>query len=601
MKNDRQYFRNPYLFLLQVCWRYAADMRFKYVIIYSAFTVSNLVQAALPVIWGVYINDLQQHGSDALQRTWQYALVYLGIKLADWAFHGPARIVERRLAFFIARNFMDEYYHKALQLPVKWHQDHHSGEIINRVRKAYESIRNFFERGFEYIHTLAKFFISFAAMLYFSPLFGGVAVLLGLLVVFVIFRFDKPYIKTLEEVNEEEHKVSATLFDSLSNVVTVITLRLQSRLQQTLLARVMSVWPPFRKNVAINEWKWFVTDMLVAVIYVVILVGYVWQHWIPGEIFLLGGLVTLMGYVERFTSVFHNVAYLYTDVVKDATNVRTAFVVTEAYNKHHLPENDASLPRDWNQINIHNLSFSHKGNENFLPAEVQPARSAGLSNINLTLQKGKRVALVGESGSGKSTLLAVLRGLYPSASGASILIDGVPQPQGINTIATHVTLFPQEPEIFENTIEYNITLGISYSEKEIEAVCKAVRFWEVVQQLPKGLQSSIAEKGVNLSGGQKQRLALARGMFAARDSDIVLLDEPTSSIDPKTELLIYEQLFESCKNKVIVSALHRLHLLRHFDHIYVMQNGQVLAEGNLEYLLQHSEAFIELWKHQQVS
>ncbi|MFT3747857.1 MAG: ABC transporter transmembrane domain-containing protein [Agriterribacter sp.] len=248
-------------------------MRFKYAIIYSAFALSNLVQAALPVIWGVYINDLQQNGTDALRRTWMYALVYLGVKLADWSFHGPARIVERKLAFFIAKNFMEEYYHKVLQLPVKWQQDHHSGEIINRIRKAYESIRNFFERGFEYVHTLAKFFISFAAMLYFSPLFGAVAVLLGIIVIFTIFQFDKPYIKTLEEVNEEEHKVSASLFDSLSNVVTVITLRLQSRLQHTLIGRIMAVWPPFRKNVSINEWKWFVTDMLVALIYVMILIG----------------------------------------------------------------------------------------------------------------------------------------------------------------------------------------------------------------------------------------------------------------------------------------------------------------------------------------
>lgn len=558
------------------------------------------MQAILPVIWGVYINDLQQNGTDALRRTWIYGLVYLGVKLGEWSFHGPARIVERKLAFFIAKNFMDEYYHKVLQLPVKWQQDHHSGEIINRIRKAYESVRNFFERGFEYVHTLAKFFISFAAMLYFSPLFGGVAILLGILVIFIIFRFDKPYIKTLEQVNEEEHKVSATLFDSLSNVVTVITLRLQGRLQQTLIGRIMTVWPPFRRNVAINEWKWFVTDMLVALIYAVILVGYVWQHRVPGEVMLLGGLVTLMGYVERFTSVFHNVAYLYTDVVKDATNVRTAFVISEAYDQRHLPENNSVLPRGWQHIHINGLCFSHKGNEDYLPGDLVNKPAAGLHNINMSLHKGKRIALIGESGSGKSTLLSVLRGLYPAAKNAAISIDGVAQHEGINMIASHVTLFPQEPEIFENTIEYNITLGIDYSDKEVESICNAVQFWEVIQQLPKGLQSNIAEKGVNLSGGQKQRLALARGMLAAKDSDIVLMDEPTSSVDPKTELKIYERVFAEFKDKAVVSALHRLHLLKLFDYIYVMESGSIVAEGSLEYLLHNSNVFAELWKHQQI-
>jgi len=599
MSIRKKYFQNPYLFLLQVCWQYAGKMRFKYVLIYSAFAASNLVQAAVPIIWGMYINDLQQNGANALQRTWIFALAYIGIKLADWGFHGPARIVERKLAFFIAKNFMDEYYHKVLQLPVKWQQDHHSGEIINRIRKAYESVRSFFERGFEYVHTLAKFFISFIAMLYFSPAFGGVAVVLGIVVVFTIFQFDKPYIKSLEQQNEEEHKVSASLFDSLSNVVTVITLRLQGRLRQTLLGRIMAVWPPFRKNVSINEWKWFVTDLLVALIYVVILIGYVWQNWQPGQVILLGGLVTLMGYVERFTSVFHNLAYLYTDVVKDATNVRTAFIISEAYNQHHLPENDASLPADWQRIDVDNLSFSHKGNEDFVPADADPKNVAGLNNIHLTLQKGKRIALVGESGSGKTTLLSVLRGLYPATKGTSISVDGVLQPQGIKAIASHVTLFPQEPEIFENTIEYNITLGISYTEKEIENICNTVQFWEVVKQLPKALQSNIAEKGVNLSGGQKQRLALARGMLAARDSEIILLDEPTSSVDPKTELKIYEEMFVVFKNKVVISALHRLHLLKYFDHICVLENGEIIAEGNLESLLNSSATFRELWQHQE--
>lgn len=599
MTHRSRYASNPYIFMLQVCWQYAGTLRWQYIVIYIAFALSNLTQAALPLLWGAYVNDLQQNGADALRRTWIYGVVYIGVKLTDWLLHGPARIVERKLAFFIAKNFMDEYYYKVLRLPVKWQQDHHSGEIINRIRKAYESIRNFYERGFEYVHTLSKFVFSFAAMLYFSPIFGGVAVVLGALVVFTILQFDKPYIKTLEQINEKEHSVSAALFDSLSNVITVITLRLQTRLQNTLVARIMGVWPPFRRNVAINEWKWFVVDMLVAFIYVIILIGYVWQNWVPGEVMLLGGLVTLMGFVERFTSVFHNVAYLYTDVVKDATNVRTAFIIPEAYRQHHLPDTDARLPQQWQKIEIAHLSFTHKGNEDFVATdEFAPA---GLYQVQLVLPRHKRIALVGASGSGKSTLLAVLRGLYPANPQTAVYADGLLQEDGLSKIAATVTLFPQEPEIFENTIEYNITLGLPYTQEEIKTICSKVRFDEVLRQLPKGLESNIAEKGVNLSGGQKQRLALARGVLAARDSEIVLLDEPTSSIDPKTEMLIYEQLFEECKNKVVVSALHRLHLLRHFDYIYVMEKGKVVAEGSLEYLLQSSPHFIDMWKHQQVT
>ena len=278
--------QNPYLFLLKTAWTYARAERRQYVLIYIFFMLSNLANSMIPVLWGLFINDIQQNGQDALMHAWKYAFSYLGIKLLDWSFHGPSRIVERKLAFNMGRNFLMELYHKTLRLPVKWHQDHHSGSIINRVRKAHEALRGFFERGFEYVHTFFKFIFSFVAMIWFSPLFGTIALGLGVVVVFIILVFDKPYIRTLDEVNEKEHVVSSTLFDGLSNVITVITLRLQKRMEGTLLERIMHIFPPFQKNTLINEWKWFVTDMMVGLIYVVVIVGYVWQHWEPGEVFL---------------------------------------------------------------------------------------------------------------------------------------------------------------------------------------------------------------------------------------------------------------------------------------------------------------------------
>jgi ABC-type multidrug transport system fused ATPase/permease subunit len=606
--NINHHFKNPYLNMLATAWKYAGKERRRFLFIYTMFMLSNLTDVLFPIIWGVFINEIQQNGLAALSSAWKYAGLYVGIKLVEWAFHGPARIWERELAFNLSRNFIQELYHKALHLPVRWHQDNHSGATINRIRKAYEAIRRFFEQGFEYLHTLFKFAFSFIAMIYFAPAFGLVATALGVLVVLIILKFDKPYIKTLEEVNEEEHKVSSTLFDSLSNIITVITLRLEQRMEAGLLGKVANILRPYRRNIRINEWKWFIVDMLVAIIYAVILVGYVWQHWVPGEVFLIGGLVMLMGYVERFTSVFHNVAYLYTDVVQHNTDVTTAFNILEAYEQHHLPEAVNPLPKAWKSLEIKDLSFSHS-EEKTEGSNDRPA--IGLHHVNLKIERGKRIALIGESGSGKSTLLALLRGLYDPVPGVSVTVtsqaETSPKGQlshrltsgvGFDAIANHVTLFPQEPEIFENTIEYNITLGLPHEPGEVERICEQVGFSEVVAQLPKGLQSNIQEKGVNLSGGQKQRLALARGVFAAKDSDILLLDEPTSSVDPKTESRIYERMFAEASDKAIVSALHRLHLLPRFDHIYLLENGRVVDEGSFGYMLQNSLKFRQMWEHQ---
>ena len=104
---------------------------------------------------------------------------------------------------------------------------------------------------------------------------------------------------------------------------------------------------------------------------------------------------------------------------------------------------------------------------------------------------------------------------------------------------------------------------------------------------------------MNLSGGQKQRLALARGVLAAKSSEIILLDEPTSSVDPKTEIQIYEKLFAACKGKAVVSTLHRLYLLSYFDYVYILQDGHIADEGTFTHLKQHSILFNELWKHQE--
>ncbi|MCB0548487.1 MAG: ABC transporter ATP-binding protein [Phaeodactylibacter sp.] len=585
---------NPYLSLLRTAWKYARDQRRRYLLIYGMFLISNLIVALFPILWGVFINEIQKQGMNILRSAWIYMGAYVLLRFLDWVFHGPARILERNLAFDLSRNFLQELYHKALHLPVKWHQDHHSGATINRIRKAYEALKDFFDAGFMYLKTFSSFAFSFAAMIYFSPLFGGIAAIMGAIVIYVLLKFDKPFIAASREVNEKEHVVSSTLFDSLSNIITVITLRLEKRMEKGLFSRVMDILPPFRRKILVNEWKWFTMEMCVGLIYGVILVGYVYQNWVPGETFLIGTLVTLMAYVERFTGVFHGMAWQYTQIVRYDTDVKTAQNIIDAYDKHHLTDTDKSLPADWRRLDIRQLNFVHNEGEEWVD------KPQGLHQVSVHLQRGKRVALIGESGSGKSTLMAILRGLYPPAPGLQLRVDGQPVPD-ISYISGQVTLFPQEPEIFENTIEYNITLGLPFSPEEVNKVCQVAHFNGVAEQLPKGMQSSIKEKGVNLSGGQRQRLALARGILAARDSDIILMDEPTSSVDPKTELEIYQRLFEESRDKAMVSSLHRLHLLTHFDYVYILDQGRVVDEGTFEYLRANSSIFQELWRHQEES
>src|SRR5438105_13948824 len=122
-------------------------------------------------------------------------------------------------------------------------------------------------------------------------------------------------------------------------------------------------------------------------------------------------------------------------------------------------------------------------------------------------------------------------------------------------------------------------MGLPYRPHEVDRACELAGFTSVVAQLPQGLETLISERGLNLSGGQKQRLALARGLLAAKQVGLVLLDEATSSVDASTEAEIYDRVMAAFAGACIVSSVHRLHLLRRFDTVVVMDGGRIIVSG----------------------
>lgn len=581
---------NPYFSLLSTAWKYARHERKRFVLIYFMFVVANIIVAINPLFYGWFVTELQEQGTAVLDTAWIYALGYMGLRLLEWCMHGPARVMEQQLAFNVSRNFQEELYRNILSLPVQWHQANHSGATISKSRKAHEALRSFFQNGFIYLYSFGKFLFSFGAMIYFSPIFGSIGIALGVLTILIIVAFDRVFIRSLREVNDREHHVSSTLFDMLSNIRTVITLRLEKVIHSAFLQRLGEVFPPYKKNATVNEWKWFTAQMMIAMMYAVIVLGYVYQNWVPGETFQIGGLIILIGYVTQFTSVFNDIASQYSQIVKFHTDVQNVREIEKAFSGMPERREEQSLPSDWKSIDIKGLNFLR---EEQIPGE----RRTGLFDLSMRVSRGEKVALIGESGSGKSTLLALLRGLHDPLPGTSVTVDDK-WPASLGHISSTVTLFPQEPEIFENTILYNLTLGLSFSREEVMKACDEAGFTDVLQKLPQGLDTMIQEKGVNLSGGQRQRLALARGILAAQNSEIILMDEPTSSVDPRTEKLIYANMFEAFKGKLIISSLHRLHLLTQFDYIYILRNGQVVDQGSFDDLNRYSLVFQEMWLHQ---
>ena len=363
------------------------------------------------------------------------------------------------------------------------------------------------------------------------------------------------------------------------------------RAEQTVFAGIVKqIKKPFelyQTNNRVNEFKWFLTSTCSTITAVVVIGFYFWQNQGATEQVQLAKIYLLIYYLQRVSDEFFVFASMYGDLLKQQSGVMNAEELATDFQTE--PPTNHVLPLDWQKLEVKNLTFSYGGNGSDQPH---------LKNVSLTFHRGEKVAFIGETGSGKSTMMRVIRDLYrPEA--LVLTVDGRMITEGFGGISRAISLLPQDPEIFSTTILDNITLGGEQEIEEVRRFADMACFTEVVDRLPKGFMSSIKERGVNLSGGQKQRLALARGLLASLDKDIVLLDEATSSLDINTQMKIYDQVFQEFGDKTIISSTHSLHLLPLFDRIYMFDDGEIIGEGGFEELLVSCTEFRISWRKYQ--
>ena len=220
-----------------------------------------------------------------------------------------------------------------------------------------------------------------------------------------------------------------------------------------------------------------------------------------------------------------------------------------------------------------------------------------LSDVSFSIHKGSIVAIVGPSGAGKSTIADLIPRFYDVKEGA-ITIDG----QDIRDIKLFslrdkMGIVTQETILFDETIEFNITYGISEStEEDLIASSKAANAYDFIQDQPNGFQTVIGEKGVKLSGGQRQRIAIARAIF--NNPPFLILDEATSALDTKSERLVQNALDNLMKNRTVLVIAHRLSTVKNADQIIVMDAGKIIQKGTHQELIQNDGLYNRLYQFQ---
>ena len=307
-------------------------------------------------------------------------------------------------------------------------------------------------------------------------------------------------------------------------------------------------------------------------------------HVIQGQI-SLGELVVLIAYIssvyQPLEQISTTVGMVHEQLVQFDSSMKLLDTEPEVVER----EDAVELDRARGHVRATGVAFAY------------PGRRHTLAGISFDAKPGERIAIVGHTGAGKSTLMSLLVRFY-DPSGGRIEIDGVDvRDLKLRSLREQISVVLQEPLLFSGTIAENIRYGrLEATREEIEDAARAANAHDFIAALPDGYETELGEGGSHISGGERQRISVARAFL--KDAPILILDEPTSSIDSRTEGVILDSLDDLMEGRTSFIVAHRLSTVRHADQILVLSQGEVVERGTHEELLRTGTVYRQLHEAQ---
>ncbi|MBE7129380.1 thiol reductant ABC exporter subunit CydC [Bacillus mycoides] len=246
-----------------------------------------------------------------------------------------------------------------------------------------------------------------------------------------------------------------------------------------------------------------------------------------------------------------------------------------------LPVNKEYVVSKHVDIELSNVSYNY-------PDSNEPV----LKDVSLQIKAGKKIAILGRSGTGKSTLLKLLTGALRPVSG-QVILNG--EQAHTDFLSKYISVLNQKPHLFDTTIGNNVRIGKpEANDEEIWKALEKAQLAPHIASLPDGLQTKMHEMGKRFSGGERQRVAFARTLM--QEASIIVLDEPTIGLDPKTELALIETMFSATEEKTVIWITHHLVGIEHVDEVIFLDSGQIAMQGSHEQLLKENEKYRRLYE-----
>ena len=540
---------------------------------------------AAPIQTGLHWFDVSFLATEAPpeERVCRLAVLILIISWSRSGFDYLARIYSRLSEFNLAENIRKRLFEQLQSLSFSYYSETRSGELINtvtaQVNQATQVFRFFsvlITKCFTlFAYVISMFWLSWQLSLAAVTMFSLLSVGLSSMVARVR--------EASFEVPKSDGKFTSIAIELINGIRTVHASATQDFERKRYYQANNSVKNANLKVASVAELvtpltQGMSTTILISIVTVtyltLVISGGLKASSILTFIFVLFRMLPLVSQVNGVRSKIRS--------LQGALDNINALLRTD--DKIYLENGEIKFSRLNESIEFRSVDFGYSSDEPVL------------KDINLTIKKGRTIALVGSSGAGKTTLADLIPRFYDPTRGR-ILVDGVDlRDIEINSLRRKIGIVSQNTFIFNTSIRDNIAYGIEKAdEKSIQLAAEQANAREFIEELPDGLDTLLGEQGVRMSGGQRQRIAIARALL--RNPEILILDEATSALDSVTERLIQNSLERLSKGRTIIAIAHRLSTIVRADWVIVLDQGRIVEQGEYQALLKQRGA---LWKFHQM-
>ncbi len=486
----------------------------------------------------------------------------------------------------VTRKYSKLLYNKVLQLPIGYFTEQRKGDILSRssndIAELESSIICALEGMIkEPLNIIGIIIVLFAISVKLTLFVFVLLPLAGL----IVGRIGRSLKKQTNKAQVKWGEIMSQMEETLTGLRIIKAFNAEHKVKKSFFSLVDEIFLIKNKILYRRDLASPLSESLGVIILCCVL-------WFGGKLVLSGEILSgssFIGYVALFSQIINPAKALSQAVYNVNRGVATLDRLNEVL--------EAPIVVDEHKNPIELNGFSHSIQFNHIQFSYQDLSI--LNNINLTIEKGKTIALVGSSGAGKSTL-ADLVPRFHDVTGGELLIDGKNiKEYSLHSLRQQISIVTQEPILFNDTISANIALGKpDATEAEIIAAAKIANAYDFILKKEDGFNTNIGDRGSKLSGGERQRLTIARAVL--KNPPILILDEATSALDTESEKLVQDAINNMMQNRTSIVIAHRLSTIRHADEIIVLQKGSIVERGNHDTLIAQNGYYRKLIDMQEV-